>query len=75
MPGRYPRPEVVDPVTAEIETWMQRRGLSRTTAQQLAGIDDKTWRRRVTDGSWRTGDLAKLAPVLRVRVETLAGVA
>jgi hypothetical protein len=70
--GAPPEPEP-DTVAARIRATAATRGMFQTVVAELAGIDQSTWQRRAKSDSWRTGELAAIARVLRVRLETLAG--
>lgn len=63
----------LDPVAERIWAVIDRRGLSQRKLCELADIDETTWYRRKRRGGWRTGELVRIARVLRTSVETLAG--
>lgn len=63
----------MDTVTERIEQAISDRRMFKRTVMHLAGIGETTWLRRARSGDWTTSEVARIASVLRVRFETLAG--
>jgi hypothetical protein len=60
-------------VTERITSEISRQGRFKRGVAELAGINPSTFYTRCARDDWRTGELRRLARVLQVRFETLAG--